>query len=32
MRRLFKDEDVKFKKLTQWDQEAFFHRCYHWFR
>lgn len=24
MRRLFKDEDVKFKKLTQWDQEAFF--------
>lgn len=24
MRRLFKDEDVKFKKITQWNQEAFF--------
>lgn len=24
MRRLFKDEAVRFKKLTQWDQEAFF--------
>jgi len=24
MRRLFKDEAVRFKKLTQWDQDAFF--------
>ena len=31
MRRLFKDDDVKFKKNNTVGSGSIFHRCDHWF-